>query len=170
MKYPSQPDTPKDIISSSEAGFEGAIANADKDTMPEHAPDLPDRLPVLPVRDVVIFNYTILPLFVGRESSVQAVEAALARSRYMLILTQKDEQVDKPGPEDLHRVGTVVMILRMLKLPDGRLKLLVQGVSRARALAVLEDKPYLEAEVLPLPRCCPCRKPIPSNPMWKWKP
>ena len=117
----------------------------------DHKLDLPSRLPVLPVRDVVIFNYTILPLFVGREASVQAVEAALQGNRYMLILTQKDEHVDKPGPEDLHSMGTVVMIMRMLKLPDGRLKLLVQGVSRARALAINEDKPYLEAEILPYP-------------------
>lgn len=113
--------------------------------------DLPGRLPVLPVRDVVIFNYTILPLFVGRDASVQAVEAALQGNRYLLVLTQKDEQVDKPGPADLHEVGTVVMIMRMLKLPDGRLKLLVQGVSRARAMAVLDDKAYLEAEILALP-------------------
>ncbi len=111
---------------------------------------LPHRLPVLPVRDVVIFNYTILPLFVGRDASVQAVEAALNGSRYLLILTQKDEQIETPRPEDLHDVGTVVMIMRVLKLPDGRLKLLVQGVSRARALAINEDKPYLEAEILAL--------------------
>ncbi len=117
----------------------------------ENKPDLPDRLPVLPVRDVVIFNYTILPLFVGRDASVQAVDAALQGNRYLLILTQKDEQVDKPGPGDLHSMGTVVMIMRMLKLPDGRLKLLVQGVSRAQALAVMENKAYLEAEIQALP-------------------
>jgi len=117
----------------------------------ENTPDLPNHLPVLPVRDVVLFNYTILPLFVGRDASVQAVEAALQKNRYLLILTQKDEQVDKPGPDDVHKLGTVVMIMRMLKLPDGRLKLLVQGVSRARALAITDDKAYLEAEIQPLP-------------------
>ncbi len=117
----------------------------------EERPDLPDRLPVLPVRDVVIFNYTILPLFVGRESSMHAVDAALNGNRYLLVLTQKDEHVDNPGPEDLHPVGTVVMIMRMLKLPDGRLKLLVQGVSRAQAMAFSVDKPYLEAEIQALP-------------------
>ncbi len=117
----------------------------------EERPELPDRLPVLPVRDVVIFNYTILPLFVGRESSIQAVDAALNGNRYLLVLTQKDEQVDNPGPEDLHPLGTVVMIMRMLKLPDGRLKLLVQGVSRAEATAFSLDKPYLEAEIQALP-------------------
>lgn len=130
------------------------LISTDEIALPDGAeakPDLPSRLPVLPVRDVVIFNYTILPLFVGREASVHAVEAALQSNRYLLILTQKDENIDKPGPEDLHAMGTVVMIMRMLKLPDGRLKLLVQGVSRARALAVLEGKPYLEAEITALP-------------------
>jgi ATP-dependent Lon protease len=115
------------------------------------SPELPNRMPVLPVRDVVIFNYTILPLFVGRDSSIQAVEAALQGKRYLLILTQKDEQVEKPGADDLHRIGTVVMIMRILKLPDGRLKLLVQGVCRARALELADDKNFLEAELRALP-------------------
>ena len=113
--------------------------------------EIPSRLPILPVRDVVIFNYTILPLFVGREASVRAVNAALKGSRYLYVLTQKDEQVENPGPADLHSVGTVVMIMRMLKLPDGRLKLLVQGVSRAQALAITEKDKFLEADILPLP-------------------
>lgn len=138
-----------------EASLETANTDVAKDSSShsevESKPELPKFLPVLPVRDVVIFNYTILPLFVGRDSSVQAVEAALQNSRYLLILTQKDEQVDNPTPEDLHHTGTVVMIMRMLKLPDGRLKLLVQGVSRAKALAFVDDKPYLEAETVILP-------------------
>jgi ATP-dependent Lon protease len=138
----AEPEEAADVISSDELALHHE---------PESKPDLPSRLPVLPVRDVVIFNYTILPLFVGREASVQAVEAALQTNRYLLILTQKDEQVDNPGPDDLYSMGTVVMIMRMLKLPDGRLKLLVQGVSRARALAVLEGKSYLEAEIAVVP-------------------
>ncbi|MDR2892151.1 MAG: endopeptidase La [Deltaproteobacteria bacterium] len=113
--------------------------------------DIPRILPVLPVRDVVIFNYMMLPLFVGREASVQAVDAALNGNRYMMILTQKDESVDNPQPEDLHRVGTVVMIMRMLKMPDGRLKLLVQGLTRARAMAITTGKAYLEADTELLP-------------------
>ncbi|MDR2124322.1 MAG: endopeptidase La [Desulfovibrio sp.] len=117
----------------------------------ENRPELPNRMPVLPVRDVVIFNYTILPLFVGRDTSIQAVEAALQGNRYLLILTQKDEQTEKPGADDLHRIGTIVMIMRILKLPDGRLKLLVQGVCRARALALAEDKNFMEAELQALP-------------------
>lgn len=107
--------------------------------------DIPRVLPVLPVRDVVIFNYMMLPLFVGREASVKAVDAALNGNRYLLILTQKDENVEEPKTEDLHRVGTVVVIMRMLKMPDGRLKLLVQGLSRARAVDIHENGEYLEA-------------------------
>ncbi|MDR2800121.1 MAG: endopeptidase La, partial [Desulfovibrio sp.] len=125
--------------------------NGRQESETDSRPELPGRVPVLPVRDVVIFNYTILPLFVGRDSSVKAVEAALQGNRYLLILTQKDEQTEKPGPDDLHKLGTVVMIMRILKLPDGRLKLLVQGVSRARTLTLFEDKPYMEAEIQALP-------------------
>jgi ATP-dependent Lon protease len=144
-------NTPFDLSLSPNMSSDSLSEDRDTSAEAESNPELPTRLPVLPVRDVVLFNYTILPLFVGRDASVQAVEAALQKNRYLFILTQKDEQVDKPGPGDLHKVGTVVMIMRMLKLPDGRLKLLVQGVSRARALAIIENKPYLEAEILALP-------------------
>jgi ATP-dependent Lon protease len=110
-------------------------------------PDIPLELPVLPVRDIVVFNYMILPLFVGREKSVQAVDAAINGSRYILILTQKDEKVDEPGPADLYQVGTVGMIMRMLKMPDGRLKVLVQGLTRARVETFISSEPYNLAKV-----------------------
>ncbi|MDR2502977.1 MAG: endopeptidase La [Deltaproteobacteria bacterium] len=109
--------------------------------------DIPGVLPVLPVRDVVIFNYMMLPLFVGRESSVQAVDAALNGNRYLLILTQKNEAVEQPEPQDLHDMGTVVSIMRMLKMPDGRMKLLVHGISRAKALSLMHNGAYMEAGV-----------------------
>ncbi|BBD08960.1 endopeptidase La [Desulfovibrio ferrophilus] len=109
--------------------------------------DIPTELPVLPVRDIVVFNYMILPLFVGREKSVAAVDEALSGNRYILILTQKDESVDDPGPEDVHEIGTVASIMRMLKMPDGRLKILVQGVSRARVTEFTGDTPYHSARV-----------------------
>ena len=110
-------------------------------------PDIPSELPVLPVRDIVVFNYMILPLFVGRDKSVQAVDAALNGSRYILVLTQKDEKIDEPGADDLYRVGTVGMIMRMLKMPDGRLKVLVQGLTRARVTDFVSSDPYLLAKV-----------------------
>ena len=108
---------------------------------------IPTTLPVLPVRDIVVFNYMILPLFVGREKSVQAIDEALNRDRYVLICTQKDETVDEPTPEDLYTTGTVGMIMRMLKMPDGRLKVLVQGLARARVKKFVRHEPYDEALV-----------------------
>ncbi|EPR44765.1 ATP-dependent protease La [Desulfovibrio sp. X2] len=109
--------------------------------------DIPTELPVLPVRDIVVFNYMILPLFVGREKSVRAVDAALNSNRFILILTQRDEGVDEPGSDDLYDVGTVCMIMRMLKMPDGRLKVLVQGLTRARVKKFVSDDPYHLAEI-----------------------
>ncbi len=112
--------------------------------------EIPHELPVLPVRDIVVFNYMILPLFVGREKSVAAVDTSLNTSRFILILTQKDEKVDEPGEQDLHKVGTVAMIMRMLKMPDGRLKVLVQGLSRARVTAFHEGDKHHMAEIQPI--------------------
>jgi ATP-dependent Lon protease len=120
----------------------------EKKDAPEN--ELPTTMPLLAVRDVVVFNFMILPLFVGREKSVLAVDAALSAGRYILICTQKDEDTDEPGPDDLYTVGTVAMIMRMLKMPDGRLKVLVQGVSRARIKNFIQTDPYDLVEIEPL--------------------
>ncbi|WP_027723153.1 endopeptidase La [Maridesulfovibrio zosterae] len=108
---------------------------------------IPTTIPVLAVRDIVVFNYMILPLFVGREKSVNAVEAAMTGDRYVMILTQQDESVDNPEHDDLYRTGTVCMIMRMLKMPDGRLKVLVQGVSRAKVKRFIGSEPFHIAEI-----------------------
>lgn len=119
------------------------------------AQGIPDVLPVLPVRDVVIFNYMILPLFIGREKSVQAVEAALKNGRHLLVCAQREESTDNPTPKDLYSVGAVVQIMRLLKMPDSRVKILVQGVSRARIAGYSQMEPYLEARVEILPEVTP---------------
>lgn len=116
---------------------------------------LPASLPVLPVRDVVVFNYMILPLFIGREKSVKAVEAALERGRQLLVCAQRDEGTEDPEPGDLYQVGTVVQIMRMLKMPDSRIKILVQGMGRARALGYSQTKPFMEAKIEPLAETAP---------------
>lgn len=139
-----------DVLHADAAGPSGSPDAPDTDDSPA-LPVLPDELPVLPVRDVVVFNYMILPLFVGREKSVQAVDAALGGSRYLMICTQRDESVDDPAPRDLHAIGTVVMIMRMLKMPDNRLKVLVQGISRARVESFGAGDGYLTARVHALP-------------------
>ncbi|MBQ9405495.1 MAG: endopeptidase La [Desulfovibrio sp.] len=116
----------------------------------EASPSIPEVLPVLPVRDVVIFNYMILPLFIGRENSVHAVDAALKSGRHLLVCAQKEESTDDPEPQDLYDVGTVVQVLRMLKMPDARVKILVQGVQRARVTAYHRVQPYMEASIEPV--------------------
>jgi ATP-dependent Lon protease len=112
---------------------------------------IPPLLPLLAVRDVVVFPNMVLPLFVGRESSVLAIEAALAQDRLLFLATQKDHTIENPEPEDIYSVGTVSLILRMLKLPDGRLKILVQGKAKASIEKFVQERPYFRVtlEVLP---------------------
>ncbi|MFH1025422.1 MAG: LON peptidase substrate-binding domain-containing protein, partial [Nitrospirota bacterium] len=107
----------------------------------------PDSVPVLPVRDIVVFPYMILPLFVGREMSIKAIEHSLNTNRMVLLLTQKDLTIENPSPEDLFSIGTVVLVMRMLKLPDGRVKILVQGLSKARALNYSQTEPFFTAYI-----------------------
>lgn len=115
---------------------------ADTEPKEEKEIEIPDNLPVLPVRDIVVFPYMILPLFVGREMSIKSIDQALNTNRMVLLLTQKDLNVENPAPEDLHSVGTVGIIMRMLKLPDGRVKILVQGLSKAKVLGFAQTEPF----------------------------
>jgi len=107
---------------------------------------IPERLPVLVLRDIVVFPYMIVPLYVGRPKSKKAVDTALSGDRLILLLTQKDMNVEDPGRDQLYTFGTVALIVRMLKLPDGRMRVLVQGVSRARLEALHDDGKLLTAE------------------------
>ncbi len=104
-------------------------------------------LPLLPLRDVVVFPYMVMPLFVGREESILALEAAMAQEKKLFLLGQKDAEVDVPGEEDVYTVGTVATILQLLKLPDGTVKLLVEGVSRARMDTFIQGEDYLSADI-----------------------
>jgi ATP-dependent Lon protease len=102
---------------------------------------IPDLLPLLPIRDVVIFSFMFLPLFVGREASIKAVEEALNKNRLIFLVTQKDMAEENPGPDDLYRVGVVATIMKMLKLPDGRVKILIQALTKARILDFTQVTP-----------------------------
>jgi ATP-dependent Lon protease len=108
---------------------------------------IPDILPLLPVRDVVVYPYMILPLFVGREISIAAVDHALSRDRLIFLATQKDVSDEEPEPEAIYSVGTVAMIMRMLKLPDGRVKILVQGLTKGRISEYVGVKPFYSVRV-----------------------
>ena len=114
------------------------------DTNPQPPTDVevPEQLPLLPVRDIVVFPYMVLPLFVGREMSIKAIEAALAGNRMIFLATQKALDVENPKPEDIHRVGSIGIIMRMLKLPDERIKILVQGLSKGRIVDYIQTEPY----------------------------
>jgi ATP-dependent Lon protease len=108
----------------------------------------PERvLPLLPLRDVVVFPHMVIPLFVGRPKSIKALEAAMEEGKNVVLVAQKSAAKDEPNPEDLYDVGTVSTILQMLKLPDGTVKVLVEGVQRARIARVLTEKANFEAEI-----------------------
>jgi ATP-dependent Lon protease len=115
----------------------------------DQEPKIPDTLPVLPLPETVVFPYMIAPLFVNRERSIKAVDQSLAENRMILLVTQKNPAVDDPKAADMHDFGTVSVIMRMLKLPDGRVRILVQGFSRAKVEYFDESQPYLVAKVRP---------------------
>ncbi|MGZ5428967.1 MAG: LON peptidase substrate-binding domain-containing protein, partial [Thermoanaerobaculia bacterium] len=121
---------------------------------------IPDILPALPLKDVVLFPYVIVPLSVSREKSIAAVDAALAAQRVLLLVAQKDSSVEEPKPEDLFTVGTAAAVMRMLKLPDGRIRLLVQGLARVRIDSFLAETPALRAKVT---RLAEPEEPIPPS-------
>jgi ATP-dependent Lon protease len=108
---------------------------------------VPGKLPVLLLRDVVIFPYMIAPLFVGREKSKAAIDVALQTNRMILLLTQKDMEVEDPKREDVYDVGTVALIMRMLKLPDGRVRILAQGLVRGRVESFEDEGAHILAGV-----------------------
>ncbi len=115
--------------------------------MNDEAPRLPDLLPVLPLKDAVLYPYIIVPLSIGRESSILAVDAALSEHRLLALVAQKDPEAEEVGPGDLHEYGTAAAIMRMLKLPDGRIRILAQGIARIRVEHIAEGEPFLQAQV-----------------------
>ncbi|MGH7769257.1 MAG: endopeptidase La, partial [Candidatus Binatia bacterium] len=109
--------------------------------------EIPEVLPLLPIRDIVIYPYMMLPLFVGREMSIRAVEESLSRQRLIFLVAQKNSAEDNPTPDDIYKVGTVASIMRMLKLADGRVKILVQGLAKGEIENYLKEQPYFETKI-----------------------
>ena len=103
--------------------------------------------PVLPLRDVVVYPHMVIPLFVGRDKSIKALEAAMEADKQILLVAQKSAEVDDPGEADLYREGTIATILQMLKLPDGTVKVLVEGLRRARLVSMHEEDEYFTARI-----------------------
>ncbi len=113
------------------------------------APDVPRELPVLPVRNVVVFPGTVVPLSIGREKSKRLIDAVLAGSKLLAVFTQRREEVEDPGIDDIYRVGTVAQVLKLLRMPDGTTSLLVHGVLRAGLEQFVATEPYWQALINP---------------------
>jgi ATP-dependent Lon protease len=122
--------------------------------------DIPETLPMLPVRDIVVFPYMILPLYVGRESSIRGVEEALAKNRLIFLASQKDISEENPKEGNIYQVGTIAMIMRMRKLPDGRAKVLIQGISKGRITSFQKSEPFFEVKCEKIPEA-----PTPGSPI-----
>ena len=104
-------------------------------------------LPVLPLRDVVVYPHMVIPLFVGREKSIKALDAATTANKEIMLVAQKSATMDDPGVDDIHQMGTVATILQLLKLPDGTVKVLVEGLERARTIHFIETEEYFSAQI-----------------------
>ena len=109
--------------------------------------DQDHQLPLLPLRDVVVYPHMVLPLFVGRERSIEALEHAMLDNKQVLLVAQRNASDDQPGVDDLYQVGTVSNILQLLKLPDGTIKVLVEGSYRAAVIAIDDDEQFAVASV-----------------------
>lgn len=109
--------------------------------------DIPTILPMMPVRDVVIFTDMLLPLFVGRDKSIRAVEESTEYERYIFLTAQKDSDIENPKIKDVYEVGTVGRIQKMIKLPDGRIKALVQGIAKARAVEYVKKRSFFKVRI-----------------------
>jgi ATP-dependent Lon protease len=109
--------------------------------------EIPEVLPLLPIRDIVIYPYMMLPLFVGRDVSIRAVEESLSRDRLIFLVAQKNSSEENPTPSEIHKVGTIASIMRMLKLADGRVKILVQGLSKGEVDIFTRERPFFEVKI-----------------------
>ena len=112
-------------------------------------------VPVLPLRDIVVFPDMVAPLFVGRDKSVRALEMIEESDNEIMLVAQRDAAIDSPNAGDLHEVGTLATILQLLKLPDGTVKVLVEGKSRARLVELHDRGEYFEAAIEPIAEAAP---------------
>ncbi|OZA80161.1 MAG: hypothetical protein B7X76_08705, partial [Azorhizobium sp. 39-67-5] len=115
---------------------------------PPLVPGVAQTFPVLPLRDIVVFPHMIVPLFVGREKSIRALEEVMRGDTYILLATQENASDDDPAPDAIYRVGTLATVLQLLKLPDGTVKVLVEGVTRAQVVQYTDRSDLYEAEAI----------------------
>jgi ATP-dependent Lon protease len=109
-----------------------------------------NAIPVLPLRDVVVYPHMVIPLFVGREKSINALDTAMQEDKKILLVAQKNAEIDDPGVEDIHEIGTLSTILQLLKLPDGTVKVLVEGAERVRITGYENTDAFFTANIEPM--------------------
>src|SRR5438105_5264652 len=116
--------------------------------------EIPQTVPLLPLRELIVFPHQVYPIFVGRQKSIKALEAAEARKQPILLVAQKDAKVSDPGPDDIYAMGTLGVVVQLLRLPDGTVKALLEGKRRARIVRFLSDDEYFQVEVEEVPEVC----------------
>src|SRR6476659_8798787 len=109
-----------------------------------------ERVPVLPLRDVVVFPYVVIPLLVGRPASLAAIDSAVESDKLILLVAQKEGETQEPGAADLHRIGVMGRVLQVVRLPNGSTRVLVEGFARAKVTRYIATGPYIRANTLPV--------------------
>ena len=112
---------------------------------------LPRVLPVLPVRDTVYFPHMLFPLFLGREKSIRALDFALENHRYVLLVAQREVSTEDPTPEDIYTVGTIAEVMQVLRVPDGTVRVTLEGIERARISQFAQTDPFFKVRIKRLP-------------------
>ena len=115
----------------------------------------PLRVPLLPLRDIIVFPHMVVPLFVGRQKSIRALEEAMNKDKFILLAAQRDAKTNDPGEEDVYQVGTLAVVVQLLRLPDGTVKVLVEGKKRARIVRYVEQASYFLVEAEEIEERCP---------------
>src|SRR6266481_4697164 len=108
------------------------------------------RVPLLPLRDIIVFPHMVVPLFVGRQKSIRALEEAMNKQKFILLAAQKDAKTNDPAEDDIYRVGTLGTVVQLLRLPDGTVKVLVEGKKRARITKYVDDGEFFLVEAEPI--------------------
>ncbi len=119
--------------------------------------DLPETLPILPLRNTVLFPGVVIPITAGRDTSIKLINEANNGNKVVGVVSQKDEKVENPTAQDINRIGVVARILRVLKMPDGNTTVIIQGKKRFQVVEVISEKPYMEAKILEVPEARPAK-------------
>src|SRR5947208_15751160 len=112
------------------------------------------RVPLLPLRDIIVFPHMVVPLFVGRQKSIRALEEAMNKQKFILLAAQKDAKTNDPAEDDIYKIGTLGTVVQLLRLPDGTVKVLVEGKKRARVVRYVASADYFLDEAEPIDEVC----------------